>query len=84
MKKFKRRFRRWMNMLMLRDKLLYLFLLCVLLPLIVTDGFIIYNFSTISTTKQKHELSEYAEAVEAWRDPERDPEAGAVLCDADG
>lgn len=66
MKRFKNRFRRWMNMLMLRDKLLYLFLLCVLLPLVVTDGFIIYNFSTINTTKQKHELSEYAEAVEYY------------------
>ena len=55
-----------MNMLMLRDKLLYLFLLCVLLPLIVTDGFIIYNFSTINSTKKKHELSEYAEAVEYY------------------
>lgn len=66
MKKFKIRFRRWMNMLMLRDKLLYLFLICVLLPLVITDGVVIYNFSTINTTKQKHELSEYAEAVEYY------------------
>lgn len=53
-------------MLMLRDKLLYLFLLCVLLPLIITDGFVIYNFSAINQTKKKHTFSEYADSVEYY------------------
>lgn len=48
----------------LRKKLLFLYLVCVLLPLMLTDSVIIYTFAASEKSQQEHEMENIAAAVQ--------------------
>ena len=53
----------YINNLTLRKKMFLLFVFCVLIPLVVTDGIVIYNVYRIDKITQMKELESDAEAV---------------------
>ena len=53
----------YLNKLTLRKKMVLLFVFCVLIPLVVTDGLVIYNVYRIAKITEMKELESDAEAV---------------------
>lgn len=64
MEKFLRRFESFMDDFKIRKKLFILYIVCVILPLIVTDGFIIYFVVHSETTERQHDMENIANAVQ--------------------
>ncbi len=58
------KWRNWLNDVSLRNKLYGLYLFCVLLPLVVTDGVILYSLVRTEQTKQQHEMEDQASSVQ--------------------
>ncbi|TCL61062.1 two-component system sensor histidine kinase YesM [Kineothrix alysoides] len=64
MEKFLRRFESFMDDFEIRKKLFILYIVCVILPLIVTDGFIIYFVVHSEQTERQHDMENIANAVQ--------------------
>ncbi len=64
MEKFLRRFESFMDDFEIRKKLFILYIVCVILPLIVTDGFIIYFVVHSERIEQQHDMENIANAVQ--------------------
>lgn len=64
MKELWRRLDSWMNDCRLSKKLRILYILCVLIPLIVTDSAIFYIVIQVEQEKQQHEMENEASAVQ--------------------
>ena len=64
MYRLKDKLERWLNDYKLKKKLQVLYLFCVLLPLFVTDGFILYTMIHSEQAKQQYEMENAASAVE--------------------
>ena len=58
------RLENWMNDYKLKKKLELLYVFCVLIPLILTDGVILYNVILSEREKQLHEMENVASAVQ--------------------
>lgn len=52
------------NNIRLRTKLLGLYLLCILLPLVLTDGVILYSMVSFESERRQHEVSNMASSVQ--------------------
>lgn len=64
MYRLKDKLERWLNDYKLKKKLQVLYLFCVLLPLFVTDGIILYTMIHSEQEKQQYEMADLANAVE--------------------
>ena len=64
MRKWLVKLERWMNNYKLNKKLLFLYVVCVLLPLIVTDSVVIYIALHIEEVKQQHMMENDVNAVQ--------------------
>lgn len=64
MNKLRNRFQEKMDNYELKKKMYFLFVFCVLLPLIVTDSVIVYNFLDAERAQRKHEMENITSAVE--------------------
>jgi two-component system sensor histidine kinase YesM len=64
MEKFLRRFESFMDDFEIRKKLFILYIVCVILPLIVTDGFIIYFVVHSEQTERQHDMENIANAIQ--------------------
>ena len=64
MNKLWNRFQEKMDNYELKKKMYFLFVFCVLLPLIVTDSVIVYNFLDAEKAQRKHEMENISSAVE--------------------
>ena len=64
MKKWWNWFREKMDDYQLKKKMYFLYVFCVLVPLLVTDSVIIYNFIDAETSQQEYELENIANAVQ--------------------
>lgn len=64
MKKIWNIFQEKMDNYELKKKMYFLFLFCVLFPLIVTDSVIVYNFLDAERSQRKHEMENISNAVE--------------------
>lgn len=64
MYKLKDRLEKWLNDYKLKKKLQVLYLYCVLVPLFVTDGIILYTMIHSEQAKQQYEMKNVASAVE--------------------
>lgn len=63
MKKIWEKFQVFMNNLKIRRKLVLLYLLCVITPLVITDGVILTLLIRTDSEKTRHEMENTAEAV---------------------
>lgn len=61
---FRNKIEDWLNNLKLRRKLWILYYVCVLIPLIVTDGIILYILISEEQAKQQNEMQNVASAVQ--------------------
>lgn len=64
MKKIWNTFQEKLDNYELKKKMYFLFLFCVLFPLIVTDSVIVYNFLDAERSQRKHEMENISNAVE--------------------
>ena len=64
MRKWLGKLERWMNNYKLNKKLLFLYVVCVLLPLIVTDSVVIYIALHTEEVKQQHMMENDVNAVQ--------------------
>ena len=64
MRKWLVKLERWMNNYKLNKKLLFLYVVCVLLPLIVTDSVVIYIALHTEEVKQQHMMENDVNAVQ--------------------
>lgn len=64
MEKFLRRFESFMDDYEIKKKLFILYIVCVILPLIVTDGFIIYFVVHSERIERQHDMENIANAVQ--------------------
>ena len=64
MKKWWNWFGEKMDDYQLKKKMYFLYVFCVLVPLLVTDSVIIYNFIDAETSQQEYELENIANAVQ--------------------
>lgn len=54
----------WINNVRLRAKLLGLYLLCILLPLVLTDGIILFSMVSFEDERRQHEAGNMASSVQ--------------------
>lgn len=54
----------WINNIKLRTKLMGLYLICILLPLVLTDGVILYSMISFENERRQHEVSNIASSVQ--------------------
>lgn len=54
----------WLNSFKLKTKLQGLYILCVILPLVLTDGIILYSVFVSEETQKNHEMENLASAVQ--------------------
>ncbi len=64
MKFLKRLIEKWIDNIRLRTKLMGLYLLCILLPLALTDGVILYSMISFENERRQHEVSNMASSVQ--------------------
>ncbi len=64
MRELREKLENWMNDYKLKEKLQVLYIFCVLIPLIVTDGVILSNVIHSEQEKQQHEMENVASAVQ--------------------
>ncbi len=55
---------KWLNSFKLKTKLQGLYIFCVILPLVLTDGIILYNVLKVEETQKNHEMENLASAVQ--------------------
>ena len=55
---------KWINNIKLRTKLMGLYLICILLPLVLTDGVIFYSMISFESERRQHEVSNIASSVQ--------------------
>ena len=55
---------KWINNIKLRTKLMGLYLICILLPLVLTDGVILYSMVSFENERRQHEVSNIASSVQ--------------------
>lgn len=64
MRRLREKLENWMNDYKLKKKLQVLYIFCVLIPLIVTDGVILYNVIHSEQEEKQHEMENVASAVQ--------------------
>lgn len=64
MRRLWNRFQEKMDNYDLKKKMYFLYLFCVLFPLLVTDSVIVYNFIDAETTQRQYEMENIANAVQ--------------------
>lgn len=64
MQRLREKLENWMNDYKLKKKLQVLYIFCVLIPLVVTDGVILYNVIHSEQEEKQHEMENVASAVQ--------------------